>query len=172
MSSTQFIPVISQELQAIVRNNKNIKTVYFDADNRHYFNVWKLREDSKDNRPESQWDYFGTGLFSHQQEIPGLFNVDKKKESISKGDPSARIVAKMERSEILTSQTFGYGHILQKMEAEDTPSVDIEELKKQILSPALLSLLEGIESGTLKVVAVQPEQVQDTNTNHDDSNVA
>lgn len=168
--STTFTPVISQELQATVRNNPKIKRVYFDADNRHYFNAWKLRENAKDDRPESEWDFFGTGVFSHQQEIPGLFNVDKKKESISKGDPTARIVVILERKDIITAKVSGQAiqaePLMQMQQFTPAPPIDIEELKKQILPPELLAMLEGIQNGSLVVSAAPvvqlPAEVDDT----------
>lgn len=95
--------VVSEELQSYIRNTPTIKNVYFDATGKHYLNVFKLRKDKFDERDPKEYDTYGTGLFSHQEVIPGIFNVDQKKESISKGDPETLIVAAMTREEILSA---------------------------------------------------------------------
>ena len=94
-------PIISIELQNIVRQNSSISKVYFDAKGRHYFNVHLLSA-GKDDKEKPK--LYGSGLFSHMQVIPGIFNSDNKKESIAKGNPETLIVEVGEDDELFLTR--------------------------------------------------------------------
>ncbi len=112
--------VITKELQDLVKSKKTINEVHFDKNGNHYLNVFKLQKNQKDT---SEPQLYGNGMFSHMQLIPGFFNLDNRKEAISKGDPDSLIVATLTRDEILNSKVKQTGESLvstvANMSAED-----------------------------------------------------
>jgi len=99
--------IITESLQNTIKQNPQIKEVYFDANGRHYFNVHKLRE-HKDDKDKEGWKLYGEGLESHREKIPGseLWGVrgdNGVSELISKGNPETLIVKTMSRDEIISA---------------------------------------------------------------------
>lgn len=100
---------ITKELQNTLIEHPYIKTVYFDKNGRHYFNVFELivrrpkriAKDEYEDISQIKKGLFGAGIYSHHQVIPGQFNVDEIKEQIAMGDPDTAIVESKTREEIL-----------------------------------------------------------------------
>lgn len=91
--------IITKELQNTVRSNNHIDKIYWDKHGRHYFNVHELPAGEKDTKK----NLYGSGLYSHNQVIPGKTNIDKLTEIISKGDPDTLIVGNITREELLAA---------------------------------------------------------------------
>lgn len=90
-------PIITKELKSFLLSNKKIKEVHFDINGKHYFQFFELLVSRKSN----SYSKFGSGIFSHQQIIPGDWNVDKIKEDIAVGDPETEIILTMSREDVL-----------------------------------------------------------------------
>lgn len=97
MKNNQYPTNISPELQDTLRQDESIKTVYFDKNGKHFFNVHELliKKDSKEKK------LFTRGVHSHSQVIPGAWNVEKIKERISVGVTGCEVVNTMDRDEVL-----------------------------------------------------------------------
>lgn len=93
--------VITKEIQDTVKSQPSITKVYFDDNGNHYFNVHKLPKGEKDKTDPKDYELYGKGKVSHRQIIPGIFNVDKITEVISKGEQSTKIVKIYTRDEVL-----------------------------------------------------------------------
>jgi hypothetical protein len=97
-------PIITEELKNTIFACPHVDTVYFDAQGRHYFNVFKLirgKGAGINAKFSDEQALFGSGTFSHRQLIDSPLNVDGLKEDIAKGDPDTEIVTSMTRDEIL-----------------------------------------------------------------------
>jgi hypothetical protein len=139
--------IITPELQSTVRSNQHIDKVHFDAKGRHYFNVHDLPND-KDAKDTG---LYGSGLFSHNQVIPGKTNIDKLTEIISKGDPDTKIVKTMTRDEILSAKVKVSDETLAGKFVNST-----EEQQKQFL--ASIGLTPNILAALSKLGEAKPEE--------------
>lgn len=144
--------VITESLQNTVRTHPKIDNVYFDAQGRHYFNVHELPV----NKDDTTKKLFGSGMFSHRQIIPGMFNVEKRTEEIAKGDPATLIVKTFTRSDILEASAKKEG------EAIAAQIVNASAEDKNIIMAALfdadtLSVLAAIKSGKVKITPIEEE---------------
>lgn len=150
-------PIISEDLQSFIRQTSLIKNVYFDEFGRHYFNVFQLRKDRNDTTKPENWSFYGTGIFSHQQVIPGIHNVDKKKESIAKGDSSTLIVQILSREDILSSDVKKAGNS-QAVNIFNSTEGEKQLMRESLFSKEVLAMLDAIATGKLTVVPTQHDE--------------
>lgn len=127
--------VITKELQDTVKGQPSIKKVYFDSKGNHYFNVHKLPKGKDDKTDPKNHKEYGRGIYSHNQVIPGIFNVDRITEAISKGFPSTEIVKIYTRDEILSANVKPVGESLVAKVA-NMSDADREALRALLSVPA------------------------------------
>lgn len=95
-------PEISKELQKTLLNHPEHKNVFFDEKGRHYFNVFMDVDSILTSYDGSVGKkLFGTGEFSHRRVIDSVYNVEKRTETLAKGDVDTLIVEQMSRKEVL-----------------------------------------------------------------------
>ena len=146
---------VTQELQNLVKQDKNIKKVYFDASGKHYLNVHSLQKGKNDtSRPQ----LYGSGLPSHSQLIPGSFawvesgGARGVTEMISKGNPETLITETLTREQVLSAKVKVKGDSLvsQAINASDADKDVIAEqitglpinVLKMLSNPKFLSGLQ------------------------------
>lgn len=134
---------ISKELQQTVKSNNHISDVYFDKLNRHYFNVHSLKADPTDEN--SKEELYGSGLYSHNQIIPGKTNIDNLTEIISKGDPETLIVKKMTREEVIAATPENNDETIASKILNSSPEEKQVILASLGLTPDVLELLSGLK---------------------------
>lgn len=144
--------VITKELQDTVKGQPSITKVYFDEFGNHYFNVHKLPKSKDDKTKPEEYDMYGKGLESHRRVIPGIFNIDRITEQISKGDPATKIVKVFTREEVLSANVKPVGDSLIAKVANMTDA-DREALR--------IMLTNGNPAAPAAPAASQNEQTTD-----------
>lgn len=140
--------VITKDLQNVVRNNSHISKIYWDKNGRHYFNVFKLSSDGQSEETQ----LYGTGVYSHNQVIPGKTNIDKLTEIISKGDPETLIVGSITRENLLKATPVSNEETTASKILNSTPEEKAAILAALGLTPEIIAALNKKEEEPKKVV--------------------
>lgn len=88
---------VTLELHQTLIEHPNVSVVHFDAQGRHYFNVFDLQAKKGDDKTA----LYGRGQFGYKQLLPGITNVDKLTEDISVGIPDTLITESVSREDVL-----------------------------------------------------------------------
>lgn len=147
---------ITKELQETVRANSHVSKVYFDAKGRHYFNVHELPFDAKADKDKIKMGIFGSGVYSHNQVIPGKTNIEKLTEVISSGDPDTLIVETMTRDEVLNANAKSTEDTLAVKFLNSSESEQQQFLNTIGLTPDVLEALKSLKKSEEKVQIALP----------------
>jgi len=104
----QIFMKANKDIQLVLKLHPEHKFVYFDTLGNHYFNAFpQLGEtlvtwaEVKDKKEGIDYQLYGTGEFHSRRVIPGIHNVEKRTEVVSKGKKITLIVGKISREEVL-----------------------------------------------------------------------